>query len=361
MSAVSTFVKRLLRWYRRHHRRLPWRENPEPYRVWISELMLQQTQVKTVLPYFQRFMERFPNVQALARAAEDDVLAVWSGLGYYRRARALHRGARWIVQENGGNFPDKYEGWLALPGVGRYTAGAIMSIAFGQRYAILDGNVARVLSRVFMIGGDLRQSTVRKRLWQKSEEILPPSDLSDFNQALMELGALVCVPLNPRCKACPIEKNCFARRRGREAEFPCVPSRRETLKVTLAAAVVRRKNRVLMVRRDAESVMRGLWELPGGTCRETEKPELAVIRQVRERYGLELEPAREISRVKHHIMNQRITLHAFEARLRGALGPRRPSRAWVDPFSTANRPVSSMTLKVFRALASEKTAEASDD
>jgi A/G-specific adenine glycosylase len=320
--------------------------------------MLQQTQVKTVLPYFQQFMERFPDVHALAGAGEDEVLASWSGLGYYRRARALHRAARWIVQENQGRFPDTYEGWLALPGVGRYSAGAILSIAFGRRHAILDGNVTRVLSRVFLIRGDPRQSAIRKKLWQKSEEILPRRSVSEFNQALMELGALVCTRRAPRCLVCPIEKDCLARRNGLEENLPEVSRRAAPSKVTLTVAVVRRKGRVLMYRREAEELMRGLWELPGGPCRGEEDPRAAVAREAREQYGLELEPVDEITRVKHAIMNRQITLFAYEARLKGRLGPKTASRAWIHPDTMVRLPMSSMTLKVFRALPGKEPGKA---
>ena len=176
--------------------------------------MLQQTQVKTVVPYFERFTSRFPDVETLARASEQEVLAAWSGLGYYRRAKALHRAAKWVVEDNGGRFPETLEGWLALPGVGKYTAGAILSIAFGQRHPILDGNVARVLSRLFAIRGDPRSGEAQKELWQKAEEILPTQAVSDFNQALMELGALVCMPRGPRCLVCPLCEDCLARKQG---------------------------------------------------------------------------------------------------------------------------------------------------
>jgi A/G-specific adenine glycosylase len=329
--------------------------------VWISEMMLQQTQVKTVLPYFQRFMKRFPDVHALAAAREEEVLASWSGLGYYRRVRAIHRAARWIVQENRGRFPDTYEDWLALPGVGRYSAGAILSIAFGRRHAILDGNVARVLSRVFLIQGDPRQAAVRKKLWQKSEEILPQSSVADFNQALMELGALVCTRRNPRCGICPIATECLARQNGLEMKLPEVPRRSVPVKVKLTAAVLRRKGGVLMYRRENKELMRGLWELPGGPCRGEEDPRAAAAREARERYGLEVETGREIARVKHSIMNRRITLYAFEARLKSGLGPRSSSRAWVDPDSSTRLPMSSMTLKVFRAMQEDKKHKPAND
>ncbi len=180
--------------------------------------MLQQTQVKTVVPYFEKFFDRFPDVRTLAGAGEQEVLAAWSGLGYYRRAKALHRGASLIVQERNGLLPDTFEEWLTLPGIGRYTAGAIMSIAYGERYAILDGNVTRVLTRLFLIRGNPKQSKVNKRLWRKAEAILPRRSISEFNQALMELGALVCTTRNPRCLVCPLEQECKARGKGLEQE-----------------------------------------------------------------------------------------------------------------------------------------------
>jgi A/G-specific adenine glycosylase len=315
--------------------------------------MLQQTQVKTVLPYFKRFIERFPNVEALASAKEQEVLAAWSGLGYYRRAKALHRAAQWIVHENGGRLPETLEGWMRLPGVGRYTAGAVLSIAFGKRYPILDGNVARVLARVFIVRGDPRRAPVKRVLWRKAEEILPAGSISAFNQALMELGALVCTARSPRCLVCPISEHCGARREGLQEVLPESAARPASVPVTLAAAVIRRGGRLLMYRRKEDSLMQDLWELPGGACGPGEDPQIAVVREVRARYGIEVEPTREIVQVKHSIMNRRITLLVFDARLRSNLGPKRPGRAWVKPEMVARLPVSSMTLKVFRSLEPE--------
>jgi A/G-specific adenine glycosylase len=312
--------------------------------------MLQQTQVKTVLPYFERFLKRFPSITALAEAEEEEVLAAWSGLGYYRRARALHRAAKIIVNDKLGHFPATYEEWLALPGIGRYTAGAIMSIAYGKKYAILDGNVARVLARFFKIHGDPRRQAVRKVLWQKAEQILPERSVSDFNQALMELGALVCTPRNPRCLVCPIEKGCRARQEGVENALPETAPRKASVAVTLTAAVVRRGDRVLMYQRQSDELMRGLWELPGGACKLEEDPRAAVVREAGEQYGLELEPISEIARVRHSIMNRRITLHAFEARLKTRGRGGSTLGTWVRPNDIENLPVSSMTLKVLRTL-----------
>ncbi len=348
---------RLLTWYRRHRRQLPWRESPEPYRVWVSELMLQQTQVKTVVPYFQRFMAHFPDVKTLAAADEQEVLAAWSGLGYYRRAKALHDAARRIVAERQGRLPTTLEGWLALPGVGRYTAGAVLSIAFGKRHPVLDGNVARVLSRLFLIRGDPRRGEARKTLWHTAEEILPDRSVSDFNQALMELGALVCTARNPACLTCPVEELCAARREGLQDVLPELSPRQPSVKVVLTAAVIERAGKVLMYRREGGELMRGLWELPGGSCRANEEPQGALAREAREHYGLRLEPGEELARVKHNIMNRRITLHAFQAYLRGELGGDPRARAWVGREKLPEYPLSSMTLKVLRHLGSKSRAE----
>lgn len=346
----TTLQKRLLAWYRRHRRRLPWRDDPQPYRVWVSELMLQQTRVKTVLPFFDRFMARFPNVEALAAASEQEVLSTWSGLGYYRRATALRRAAKRIVEEGGGRFPDTLEGWLALPGVGRYTAGAVLSIAYGKRYPILDGNVARVLSRLFVVRGDPSSTRTRQVLWQKAEAVLPRRSISDFNQALMELGALLCTPRDPKCLLCPLQRQCGAFRRGWQERLPETKPRKASTPVVLTAAVVRRRGRVLLYQRQEEQLMHGLWELPGGTCRKGEEPRGALAREARERYGLELETGEEIARVQHTIMNRRITLHAFEAQVYGRLGAEGgEARRWLEPEKVAELPVSSMTLKVLRA------------
>lgn len=351
---MSSLEASLLSWYRRHRRKLPWRDEPTPYKVWVSESMLQQTQVRTMLPYFERFVDRFPDVDSLAASSEQEVLALWSGLGYYRRAKALHRAARWIVTENHGRFPSTFEGWRALPGVGRYTAGAILSIAFDERYPILDGNVTRVLSRIFKIRGNPRSREVRRALWRKAEEILPSRRVSAFNQALMELGALVCTPRAPRCPRCPVMTLCRARMEGLESVLPEIPARGPTLGVRLAAAVIRRGRSVLMYRRQAESLMQDLWELPGGACRGRERPQTALVREARDRYGIELEPLRPLALIKHSIMNRRITLHTYEARIRGRLKSR-SARAWVEPEEVVELPVSSMTLKVFRMLKQNPT------
>lgn len=277
--------------------------------------MLQQTRVETVIPYFVRFTERFPDVASLAAAPLSEVLSQWSGLGYYSRARALHRAARILVSERSGRFPEDVEGWMDLPGVGRYTAGAIVSIAFGKKAPIVDGNVARVLTRLYGLRGDPRSQPLKGELWKLAEEILPRRSIGDFNQALMELGALVCTPRAPRCLLCPLREDCVANREGLQDRLPELPARPKTTPVVMAAAIVEERRRILFYRRTRTKLLKDLWELPLGECRGEEGPREAIAREARATYGIDLEIGEEVTRVKHSIMNRRITLHAFEAEL----------------------------------------------
>jgi A/G-specific adenine glycosylase len=309
--------------------------------------MLQQTRVETVVPYYLKFIERFPDLRSLARASPDEVLASWSGLGYYRRARDLHRAARMLVGERAGRFPDSVEGWLALPGVGRYTAGAIVSIALGKPAPILDGNVARVLARLFGVRGDPRSGAANRTLWKLAQEILPGKDVADFNQALMELGALVCVSQAPRCLVCPLRDECAARREGIERELPEHHPRPGPVEVVMGAAIIERRRKLLFYRRSRTTLMRDLWEFPMAECRAGEEPREALAREARERYGIEVKPEHELARVKHSIMNRRITLHAFSSRLARALAPRRETEhRWVRREEVSRLPTSSLIRKI---------------
>jgi len=355
MVAVLRLSGKLLPWYRRARRRLPWRAargTPDPYRVWVSELMLQQTRVETVIPYFVRFTERLPDLASLAAAPEAEVLSLWSGLGYYSRARALRRAARILVEERNSRFPEDVEGWMALPGVGRYTAGAIVSIAFGKPAPILDGNVARVLTRLHGLSGDPRSGPVNRELWKLAERILPQRSISDFNQALMELGALICTPRAPRCLLCPLREDCVANREGLQESLPELPARPKSTPVVMAAAVVEKRKKVLLYRRTRMELLKDLWELPLGECRNGEDPREAIAREARGTYGIALEVGEEVARVKHSIMNRRITLHAFEAEL--ATNPTGPTPAvereyrWVGREEILELAMSSMMRKVLR-------------
>ncbi len=309
--------------------------------------MLQQTRVETVVPYFQRFTERFPDVARLAAATEAEVLALWSGLGYYSRARALHRAARILVEERNGRLPEDVESWMELPGVGRYTAGAIVSIAFGKPAPILDGNVARVLTRLHGLRGDPRSGRLNRELWTLAKRMLPRRSISDFNQALMELGALICTPRSPRCLLCPLGEDCVAKRNGLQARLPELPPRPKTTDVVMGAALVEEKGKILLYRRTRTELLRDLWELPLGECAKGERPRQAIVREAKETYGIALEVGEELLRVKHSIMNRRITLHAFEAALeRRPKGGLETDYRWVRRDRVSELPISSMFRKV---------------
>jgi A/G-specific adenine glycosylase len=234
---LAEIRKRLLGWFRKYRRELPWRLNKDPYRIWLSEIMLQQTRVAAVIPYYEQFLERFPDIRALAEAPEEEVLRLWSGLGYYSRARNLQRAAQQIIA-SGGQFPRTVDEVLALPGIGSYTAAAILSIAFGAKHAVLDGNVARVLARLDAIQGDLRENGRWRSLQKSADKLLDPKSPSDWNQAMMELGAMICTPRAPQCLLCPVEEFCRARRLGLADSIPEKRKKRATVEVTLAAAVL---------------------------------------------------------------------------------------------------------------------------
>jgi A/G-specific adenine glycosylase len=260
-AGIVSIRRRILRWYREHKRDLPWRRTRDPYQVWVSEIMLQQTRVAAVIPYYQRFLDRFPDVSALAAAPEQDLLAAWAGLGYYSRARNLQRAAR-KIQELGG-FPRDYSSLRSLPGVGDYTAAAIASIAFELRHAVLDGNVIRVLSRFTGERGNVASVPARNRLREVAERMLDPKRAGEFNQALMELGATVCLPKQPQCPLCPLADHCVARQLGRQNELPIKTVRPSPKHVDKELLVIERAGRILTWQRPADNPrLAGFWELP---------------------------------------------------------------------------------------------------
>ena len=321
-------ARALVGWYRSVRRDLPWRRTRDPYAVWVSEVMLQQTRVPVVVPYWQRWMARFPSAAALAGAPLDDVLAVWSGLGYYGRARNLHRGAREVVARYGGRLPDTAAELRSLPGIGRYTAGAIASIAFDRREPLVDGNVARVLARLFAVEEDVKSAAGQKRLWQLAADLVPDQAPGDFNQALMELGATLCAPAAPRCAACPLAASCRAHQEGRTGELPRMPERRRDSDKPLLAATaawVERGGRLLLARRVAGGLFGGLWELPQAPDPEALAVALAQL-------GLAWRPPPlPVHRHRQVLSHRRLALEVFAAPATGRLaGTRR-----VGPYERA--------------------------
>ena len=302
----------LLDWYAQHRRELPWRQSLDPYAVWVSEMMLQQTQVATVIPYFERWMQRFPDVATLARAAESEVLHAWQGLGYYSRARNLQRAATLMVAEHAGRVPESVAELLALPGIGPYSAGAIASIAYGRAEPLVDGNVIRVLARLFALRGDPNRAPLKAELWQLARSLVPAASPGDFNQALMELGATVCTPRGPRCSACPLSAHCEARAQGLVEILPELPARAKPTQVHMVAAVCTRAGRVLVTQLlPSAPRWAGMWLFPTAEVRPSETPEAAVTRAVQEAVGLRAQPTGILCVIRHTVTRFRITLDAY--------------------------------------------------
>jgi A/G-specific adenine glycosylase len=315
-KGLPVFHRALLAWYDRHRRDLPWRKNRDPYRIWLSEIMLQQTRVAAVLEHYRLFLKRFPNVRALAAASEDAVVAAWSGLGYYRRARRLHQCAKQVVEQPGGRFPNNSKALLALPGIGRYTAAAIASIAFDEPVAVVDGNVERVLQRI--AGRNLPP----QEIWQQAQSLLSPSRPGDFNQALMELGAIVCTPRQPKCPVCPMRKWCITQGEIHPDNLPSTQKKKE-----IWCALEQRDGRVRLVQRSRkESLMAGMWEVPQWTTAPRRTSLSAHWRTFR-----------------HSITVTDYTVHVVRTAVPAAKGK------WIAIADLASVPITGLTRKILRA------------
>jgi A/G-specific adenine glycosylase len=315
---LTEISRRLLDWYQSQSRQLPWRGLNDPYAIWISEIMLQQTRVESVIPYFNRWLERFPSLENLAHSSEQEVLAAWEGLGYYSRARSLLKAARLMVNEGGGKIPADRQALEKLPGVGPYTAGAIASIAFGMDEAALDGNIRRVLARLFDLRLPARSPAGERILWDLARQNLPPGSAGDYNQALMDLGAGLCSPHSPRCSACPLADLCQAHLLGVEEERPVTAVRPAIPHYTVTAAILRRGNKILIARRPSKGLLGGMWEFPGGKVEPGETLPDGLRREIREELGIPIEVGESFGVYRHAYTHFRVTLHAFLSSLDGA-------------------------------------------
>jgi A/G-specific adenine glycosylase len=314
--SFTQFRRRLIRWYAKHARSLPWRDVGEPYYVWVSEIMLQQTTTQTVEGYFDRFIKAFPTVQALAEADLDAVKRHWEGLGYYRRCALMHKTAKEIVDRFGGVFPDNVEAVRNLPGIGRYTAGAILSIAFDQRLPILEANTLRLHARLLAVRGDVLRGEANTRLWQFAEDILPRSGTGRFNQALMDLGSLVCTAKRPKCNECPVVAFCESAKRGLQTKIPTPQAKTEKEHRTEVALRIRKRDKTLLIRYPDGQRWAGLWDFPRAQT-EVELPlALATDNMLQKRLaeltGRKLKPGRLICALKHAVTKYRITLFFCE-------------------------------------------------
>jgi A/G-specific adenine glycosylase len=317
LDSVQGIRQALIDWFERTGRDLPWRRDYDPYHVWISEIMLQQTQMDRGVFYYRRWLERFPDIRAVAVAEEREILKYWEGLGYYARARNLHKAAQVMVNLYQGRVPESYEALLGLPGIGSYTAAAIASIAFNHDIAVVDANVERIFARLFDIAGPIKNSAVKKWIHQKASDLLPPGEARIFNQALMDLGGLVCKPKNPACDSCPVAEFCAALQAGRVHERPVVTASAKTIPIEMATGVLTCQGLLFIQQRLADDVWGSLWEFPGGRLETGETPEEAVIREYREETGFVVEIIAEITTVIHHYMHYKVVLHAFSCRLTG--------------------------------------------
>lgn len=348
----SPLAIRLLEWYAQHARQLPWRRQSDPYALWVSEIMLQQTRVETVIPYFQRWIARFPDIRTLAEATQQEVLRYWEGLGYYSRARNLHQAAQLVMREYGGTLPRQAKALRRLPGIGRYTSAALASIAFGEDEATLDGNIRRVLARYFDVNLPLGSAGSEKMLWDLARANLPSGKASQYNQALMDLGATICTPRDPDCLDCPLMDICQAYRLGNQASRPIKRTRPVLPHHVVGTAVIQKGGRVLIAQRPQRGLLGGLWEFPGGKLRSGEGLKECVKREIREELGVEILVEGSLGTYKHAYTHFRITLHAFHCKLANGEPRKQEHQAihWVAPQELSSYPMGKIDRQIAKDL-----------
>ncbi len=351
---VRPLRRRLLRWFARAKEPLPWRGGADPYAIWVSEVMLQQTRVPTVIPYYERFLAWFPTVEALARARERTVLKAWQGLGYYRRALHLHEAAKVCLREHGGGVPEDPDSFAALPGVGRYTAAAVGSIAFGRPMAVLDGNAARVISR-WMAWPTAPQAQLR----DAAEALLARRSPGNWNQAVMELGRTVCTPRGPACPACAVRGECQAYARGLQENIPAPKRRKKVPHIEVGVGIVWRRGRVLICRRRRDAMLGGLWEFPGGKREPGESIAACIRREIKEEVDLEVTVGRRLVDVTHAYSHLKVTLRCRHATAEA--GEARPlgcdDLAWARPEEIAAYPLPAADVRILEALGVDPEAD----
>jgi A/G-specific adenine glycosylase len=351
----SDFSFHLLKWYQDHKRQMPWRDEPDPYKIWISEIMLQQTRVDQATPYFRNFISLFPTVYDLANADQQEVLKAWEGLGYYSRARNLHAAAKMVVQKYDGKLPESYDEIIKLKGVGPYTAAAVTSIAFNKPNAVVDGNVIRVLTRYFGIEDDTRSTKTRNKVQEFASTLIDEHQPGDFNQALMELGSEVCTPANPDCTNCPVQGGCIASKIAKTDVIPYKSPAKKKPHHTIGVGIIERKDgKLLIALRPENAMLGGLWEFPGGKQKEDEPIQKTVERELKEELGVEVKAYKELMILKHTYSHFSITMHAwFCTLITGTPKPKESQEVrWVTreeleqyPFPKANKVLTERLIK----------------
>ncbi len=346
----SPIAQLLLDWYRAGHRALPWRGVRDPYRIWVSEIMLQQTQVETVIPYYRRWLRRFPNMRALAAAPEREVLALWEGLGYYSRARNLHKAAQVVVNQYEGRLPRMVASLRDLPGIGPYTAAAIASLAFGVDAAVLDGNVKRVLARLFDFQEDVKSPRGEKQLWERAQNLLPPGEAGDYNQAIMDLGATICTPRAPQCAICPVRQHCLARKLGVQLERPVPRAKAPLPQRLLAVGVIRKRGRVLIIQRPSDKLLGGLWAFPSGEVMEGRSPAYSLKRAVKSNWGLVIDARTQTHILKHTFSHFHLTAQVFECAWQSGTLARGVAAKWARVSELSEYPMGKVDRQIARGL-----------
>ena len=352
MKTQNHISERILNWYKRNQRNLPWRKTKDPYYIFVSEMMLQQTQVETVIPYYHRFITRFPTVETLARASLQEVLKAWENLGYYARARHLHLAAKEMIERTGGVIPDNEEELLRLPGVGPYTAAAILSIAFDRRVPAVDGNVRRVLCRLFAIRTPLEESKTQRRIQNLAADLVPVK-ASLFNQGIMDLGATICTPRHPVCGRCPVHSSCLAYEKGLQETLPITRKRGPLPHKQMTAGILcDTHDKLLIVQRPTKGLLGGLWKFPGGERGSGVSLQKSLEKVIQMELGIEVRVGEKIAAVKHAYTHFRITLYAFRCTLReGAPKALKcHSWRWSDPQNLADFPFSKVDRKIMAFL-----------
>jgi A/G-specific adenine glycosylase len=342
------FSKKLLGWYAVHHRKLPWRETHDPYKIWISEVMLQQTTVLVVIPYYKKWLSQFPDIETLSAAPLQQVLKVWQGLGYYQRAKNLHRSARILLDEYKGKIPENYEELIKLPGFGPYTTAAVLSIAYDKSFPVIDANVRRVWMRIM---GLTKESTpkVDKEIQKHMEPFIPSAKMGTFNQAVMELGSLVCKPKNPLCLLCPVEEYCKAFALGEQEIIPR-PQRRSYRKIEAVIGVIEKGGKYLIQKRPSTGLLSDLWEFPGGKKRKDETLEHALRREIKEELATEIDGIEFLTEVKHAYTQFQVKLHAFKCQLKGNPSLSKDGHSWVSLRGMRKYPFPSGSAKIVQFL-----------
>lgn len=323
-AAIKNFRRALLAWYRKNRRDLPWRRTQDPYRIWVSEIMLQQTVVAAAIPFYERFLAAFPNVATLAAASETEVLARWAGLGYYRRAKLLHQGAKVLQGECQGRLPGTAEALIKIPGIGPYTAGAIASIAFGEAAPLVDGNVIRVFARLFALTGHAKSGPLKKTVWERAASLLDPKHPGDFNQALMELGATVCRPVLPSCERCPVADFCGAQAQGKPEAFPESPPETKTAALHRLVLLGRKPGEVFLVKREKSRWFQGMWELPQDFRDGPAADPRPMVALFRKHFGLDVKNLNALPDTRHAVTHHRITTQAWTGEVSGRMRLQKP-------------------------------------